>query len=84
MAMTLGIDNCKCIAKSFIAEAYKRKAGLGSNNYRNNLKNYLISDMSSTKDILHQQHHDYKHYNSINVHISTNHDSINLINHHYS
>ena len=37
MAMTLGIDNCKCIAKSFIAEAYKRKAGLGSNNYRNNL-----------------------------------------------
>ena len=37
MAMTLGIDICKCIAKGFIAEAYKRKAGLGSNNHRNNL-----------------------------------------------
>jgi hypothetical protein len=37
MAMTSGIDSCKGIAKSFIAEAYKRKAGLGSNNYRNNL-----------------------------------------------
>jgi hypothetical protein len=32
MAMTLGIDNCKRIAKSFITEAYKRKAGLGLNN----------------------------------------------------
>jgi hypothetical protein len=29
MAMTLGIDYCKWLTNGFIAEAYKRKAGLG-------------------------------------------------------
>ena len=30
MSMTSGIDFCKCFANSFVAEAYKRKAGLGT------------------------------------------------------
>jgi hypothetical protein len=30
MAMTLGIDFCKYFANSFVAEAYKRKARLGT------------------------------------------------------